>query len=118
MTIDNSRDILINNYDSTLENREQHYKPGSIHRRVFGSSNVGTIKSVLLVWNHSTTMNILTWRFEAPVIYVESLTIETFNVGQKYVNSTTNIIIIIIIITEYKHYKSLSEFLKISKVCF
>ncbi|XP_026813180.1 pancreatic triacylglycerol lipase-like [Rhopalosiphum maidis] len=63
--------------------KEQHYKPGSVHRRVFGSSNVGTIKSVLLIWNHSTTMNILTWRFEAPVIYVESLTIETFNVGQK-----------------------------------
>ncbi|XP_050430682.1 pancreatic triacylglycerol lipase [Adelges cooleyi] len=63
--------------------KEQHFKPGSVHRRVFGSIQVGDIKSVLLLWNHSTTMNILTWRFEAPLVYVESLTIETFNGGQK-----------------------------------
>ncbi|XP_050534680.1 pancreatic triacylglycerol lipase-like isoform X1 [Daktulosphaira vitifoliae] len=63
--------------------KEQYFKPGSVHRRVFGSTFADSIKSVLLLWNHSTTMNILTWRFEAPVVYIESLVIEKFNSGQK-----------------------------------
>lgn len=56
---------------------EKYFKPNSSHQYVIGGRKVGQITSATLKWVHRTTMNVLTWRFD-PVIFVGSVTVETF----------------------------------------
>uniref|UniRef100_A0A1B6D7K8 Lipase domain-containing protein n=1 Tax=Clastoptera arizonana TaxID=38151 RepID=A0A1B6D7K8_9HEMI len=74
--------------------REQHFKPGSIHKQVIAGSSVGYITSAVIHWKHRTTFNFLTWRLKPATLYLKYVHIDSLEEGQTiYLHPVEEIII-------------------------
>ncbi|CAH0382132.1 unnamed protein product [Bemisia tabaci] len=63
--------------------REQYYKPGGTYTGVVADVNVGHLQGAILHWQHRTTFNILTWRFDNVVIYVNRVIVESLHPSER-----------------------------------